>query len=296
MQNSYNIDQKAHIPVLLAEVLSGLAVTKGKKYIDATFGFGGHTSAMLKRGAKVLGIERDEETIEEAQKLLTLSTGEKNRLTLVHGNYASLSTIAATHGFGSVDGILFDLGYSSWQLDKSGRGFRFSGNEPLDMRFDRSYQTLTASELINRSSKEKIEEVLTRYAEEEQGGEVAVALLRARPIMTNSDLLKVLDRVFGNGSRRRAARVFQALRIAVNDELALLKTALPQARELLVPGGVLAVISFHSLEDRIIKRYLKTHDETGFRLITKRPITAGQKEIRENARSKSAKLRLATRI
>ena len=296
MQKDFNDGYSEHIPVLLDEVLDYLQVRPGKQYIDATFGFGGHSQAIIKKGGTVLGIERDEQTIREAKKQLHISKQEQKRLTIVHGSYEHIDAIAVREGFGTVHGILFDLGYSSWQLDKSGRGFRFTGNEPLDMRYEPNLQHRTAAEVINRNSREALTELIMTYAEEEQARRVADALVKNRPITTNTHLVSVLELVFGVHQRRNIARVFQAMRIAVNNELQVLTTALPKARSLLDVGGRLAVITFHSLEDRVVKRYMVRTESVEFSIVTKKPVTASYAETVRNSRAKSAKLRVAQKI
>lgn len=296
MQKDSNIRYTDHIPVLLSEVVEGLHVQKGKKYIDATFGLGGHSQEIVKRGGIVLGIERDEETIEVAKKQLHITNSQQQNLRIVHGSYEHIDTIAAREGFGSVHGVLFDLGYSSWQLDKSGRGFRFTGNEPLDMRYEPRLQHKTAAEVLNRSSRETLTELIMSYAEEEQAEKVARVLLQSRPVTTNTQLVSILESVFGKGQRRNIARVFQALRISVNNELQLLTNALPNAWSTLEVGGRLAVITFHSLEDRIVKRYMTKSESVEFAIVTKKPIVASESEVVFNPRAKSAKLRIAQKI
>lgn len=263
---------KKHTPVLVDEVLHGLDVREGKRYIDATFGFGGHSREIAKRGGVVLGIDVDPDT-------------EAN-----HGNFRDIETIAKENGFDTVDGVLFDLGVSSNQLDTPERGFSFRyPDAPLDFRMDPS-QGIPASEYIRRLSEEELYEILAKFGEEERAGPIAHAICRTRSvnsIKTTGDLARVIG-----GSMKTKARVFQAIRIAVNDELEALKEGLAGAVRLLTIGGRLAVVSYHSLEDRIVKREI---ERLGLRPINKRPMTPRANEIQENHRSRSAKLRIAVK-
>lgn len=272
-----------HTPVLLKEAIDALAVEPGKKYIDATVGGGGHARAISAKGAEVLGIDRDPEAIAEAKKTL--------QIPLVAGNFADIEGIAKKHGFGAVDGVLFDLGVSSHQLDTPERGFSYRfEDEPLDLRLDRAVGE-TAADLVNRSSEDELYEIIATYGEEELARSIAHGILRARrvnPIVTVGDLKKIVG-----GEPARLSRVFQALRIAVNDELGSLKRGLTGAHHVLVPKGRLVVISFHSLEDRIVKQFLRTG---GWRLITTKPVTADRDEVMRNSRSRSAKMRVAQKI
>lgn len=264
---------KKHTPVLVDEVLQGLDVREGKRYIDATYGFGGHSREIEKRGGVVLGIDADADA------------------DAIHGNFRDIEKIASVNGFNEVDGVLFDLGVSSHQLDTPERGFSFRfPNAPLDLRMDPSQGT-PAAQYIRRLSEEELYEVLARFGEEELARPFARAICSARrvnPIRTTGDLASVIGR-----SEKAKARVFQALRIAVNDELAALKEGLAGAVRLLTSNGRLAVISYHSLEDRIVKREI---ERPGLRPVNKRPITPSEEEKQENPRSRSAKLRIAEKI
>jgi len=273
-------DGSLHKPVLLKEVIKVLNIRKGKKYIDATFGGGGHTKEILERGGVVLGIDWDPETIE---KQIT----KNKELILEKGNFKNLRQIAKRRGFEKVAGILFDLRLSSWQIEKSGRGFSYLRDEPLDMRMDPN-QKLTAVDIINTSSKEELDEIFTRFGEEINSGAIANAIVSARPIKTTRELAELIGKDVG-----KLARTFQALRIIVNDELDNLKTALLQAIELLEKEGRLVIISFHSLEDRIVKFALK---DSNLKIVTKRPIRSSREEIKANVRARSARMRAAERI
>lgn len=264
---------KKHTPVLVREVLQGLNVQAEGRYIDATFGFGGHSKEITRCGGIVLGIDADPES--EA----------------IHRNFRDIEKIAKENGFDQVDGILFDLGVSSHQIDTPERGFSFRFPEaPLDLRMDSS-QGAPASEYIRRFSKEELYEVLATFGEEERAWSIAHAICRTRsvnPIKTTGDLASVIG-----GDEKAKARVFQAFRILVNDELQALKEGLLGAVRLLISGGRLVVISYHSLEDRIVKRQI---EHLGLRPVNKRPVTPGEEEKRQNPRSRSAKLRIAEKI
>lgn len=300
-----------HEPVLVEEVIDGLHITAGKKYIDATIGGGGHGIEIVKRGGILLGIDVDPEALEfTKQKFevgsdptsLKLRGARKLENTeswkVVQGNFADIERIAKGNGFERVDGILFDLGVSSHQLDTPTRGFsyRFS-DAPLDLRMDQS-RGETAALLVNRLSEEELSEIFARFGEEDHAYNIAHAVCRARSLakfQTVGQLVSVVSFVISDKKRRSAvlSRIFQALRIAVNDERSSLTAGLKGAQALLVSGGRLAVISFHSLEDRLVKQFLQQH---GWRELTKRPIIASQDELRRNPRSRSAKLRIAEKL
>lgn len=263
-----------HIPVLLNEVLEALNVKPGEKYIDCTYGGGGHFLGIEKAGGIVLGIDQDPEAKAP-----------------VHGNFAHLKNIAQEHGFDPVSGILFDLGVSSHQLETDYRGFSFNKDAPLDMRMD---QTLgpTAADLVNAGSESELANLFWKFGEERFAKAIAREIKKTK-IETTDQLAKAVLRArparkAGRGKDRThpATRIFQALRIAVNDELAGLESALPQAVELLKPGGKLVVISFHSLEDRIVKNFMKKSEL----------ITPTDEEVSENPRSRSAKMRVYEKI
>lgn len=286
-----------HTPVLLQETLSFLNVKPGKKYIDATFGFGGHSQEILRQDGQVLGIDTDTESLDLARK----NFSQEKKLKLVQGNFRHLQKIATEHDFKKVDGILLDLGMSSWQIEDSGRGFSFLKNEPLDMRMDTSLG-VTALDLIKVLNKGELYDLFSHLGEESLARDIGISLVRARgikEIKTTQDLARLVEDVYRRRYRNKsqkhpATKVFQALRIAVNDELTALKEVLPQATSLLKPQGRLVIISFHSLEDRIVKEYFKNTDD--LKILTKKPITASESEISQNPRSRSAKLRAAEKI
>lgn len=295
-----------HTPVLLGEVLMMLAPHPGGRCIDGTIGGGGHASALLQRllpGGCILGIDADLAALDECQARFS-ALGEEQHVTLVHANIRDIGTVAHAHGFEHVDGILFDLGVSSHQLDTPSRGFSFRAEGPLDMRSD-STNPMTAATMIAEMDEQELADCLYRYGEERASRRIARAIKQQwYSAMTTTELAAVVERVLPRSGTRGihpATRTFQALRIAVNRELDNLEAALPQAVDLLRPGGRLAVISFHSLEDRLVKWFFRNeahHHSTGGRLgiLTKKPLTASREECAANPRSRSAKLRVAERL
>lgn len=300
-----------HIPVLLNEVLNGLRVRPGGRYIDATVGEGGHAAEILSASSpdgRLLGLDRDPGALEVAHARLVSYAG---RFVLVHSSYTRLAAIAPAREFVPADGILFDLGLSSLQLADPDRGFSFAKDGPLDMRFDPTTGERTAADLVNQLSSEELADLLYRYGEERQSRRIAEAIVAARPIHTTKELASVIEQAVGRRRRRihPATRTFQALRIAVNDELTVLEKTLPQAVEALAPGGRLVVISFHSLEDRIIKRFVRRESRdcicppaspictcdhrATLRVVTRKPIRPTEEEVSANPRSRSARLRIA---
>ncbi len=281
---------KYHTPVLLQEVIDGLQVTAGKRFIDATLGGGGHAFEILRRGGLVLGIDEDNEAIRENTQLI----GPHCRI--VQGNFRDIETIAKNNGFDTVDGVLFDLGVSSHQLDTPSRGFSFRFDEAaLDMRFGDSSKS-SAREIVNNSSFDELFNIFATFGEEERAGVIAKKILLVRktsPIATVGRLKECIESAIGTGNRNSVARIFQALRIAVNSELTALQAGLTGAMKLVRVGGRIAVISFHSLEDRIVKRFFLNKQ---LKVIDKKPIIPNSKEQQQNPRSKSAKLRIAEKI
>ncbi len=305
-------EARPHVPVLYDQVLAGLSVRAGGRYVDATVGGGGHAAGILRASAPdglLLGLDADPEAIALARQVLHPFN---ERLTLQVANFRHLAQVAGALGFEQVDGVLLDLGLSSRQLADGSRGFSFSQDGPLDMRFDPA-QKLSAADLVNGLPEEDLADLLWRYGEERFARRIARAIVAARPVMTTGHLAQVVARTVGYREKiHPATRTFQALRIAVNDELTALAQALPQARDLLRPGGRLAVISFHSLEDRLVKRFFQDEardclcppempvcvcgHRASLRLVNRRPIRPGDQEVATNPRSRSARLRIAERL
>lgn len=247
-----------HRPVLLKEVLESLKIKKNGLYIDGTFGEGGHGIEIIKKGGFVLGIEWDKKQYEK-QKIRNKKYLKNNKLILVNENFAEIERIAKENNFFPVDGILFDLGLSMWQLNNSGKGFSFKKlEEELDMRLN-EVLNVKASDLVNSLPINKLYEIFTKYSEEVNSLRLAQAIISARKvkkIITVGDLIKIIDEVIGK-NEKVYARVFQSLRIAVNDELNNLRKALEGSLKILKRNGKIAIISFHSLEDRLIKKFIK---------------------------------------
>lgn len=314
----------AHTPVLLAEVLDALQPRPGGIFIDSTLGGGGHALAILQRsqpGGRLLGIDADPVALQAARdrfESLGTDIAPPDSYTLLHGHFDAIGVLARTHGFDKADGIMFDLGVSSYQLDTPERGFSFNVDGPLDMRLDPT-QEPTAADLVAELGEQELADVIYRYGEERYARRIARRIVerrRQRPITTTGDLAALIAQAVPGrkspqtGGRRGqihpATRTFQALRIAVNRELERLEIALPQAVELLNPGGRLAVISFHSLEDRIVKLFFRAESGYGgseapdkpvrLHITTRKPIEPGEAEVRANPRSRSAKLRVAERV
>jgi 16S rRNA (cytosine1402-N4)-methyltransferase len=302
----------SHTPVLYQEILAGLRIRPGGSYIDGTVGAGGHAQGILAASTpdgRVLGIDADPAAIALSREKLVAYGG---RVTLVQSNFAQLEAIAQREGFCPADGVLLDLGLSSMQLEAAQRGFSFLADGPLDMRFDPSGPA-SAADLVNGLGVEELAEILYRYGEESRARGISEAIVARRPLHTTQELAAVVEQVVGRRGRiHPATRTFQALRIAVNGELDALEAVLPQAVRLLAPGGVLAVIAFHSLEDRLVKRFLHRESRDclcpaeqiictcGHRatleIVTPRPIRPQEGEVQVNPRSRSARLRIARRL
>lgn len=291
-----------HRPVLLAETLTYLDCRPNGTYIDCTLGAGGHAHAILERSApegKLLGIDRDRTALQATREKLAAFAG---RLHLVHGNFRDLKSIWRGSGLPAPQGILFDLGVSSPQLDEPERGFSYQLDAPLDMRMDDT-EELTAWEIVNRWPREELARIMREYGEERWALRIAGFIEKRRlrgPIGTTGELVQVIKDAIPAAARRHgphpARRTFQALRIAVNDELGALEEGLLAAGHILAPGGRVCVISFHSLEDRIAKHTLRRLAETGeLELVTKKPVLPTAEEIEANPRSRSAKLRVAAK-
>lgn len=277
-----------HQPVLLPEVLEYLKVTPGKKYIDCTLGGGGHTQEILEKGGVVLGLDCDPEALKFAKEHL------KKEPRIVQGNFKDLKEIAKKNGFDQVDGVLFDLGVSSYQLDSPKRGFSYQSAGPLDMRMDPAL-TVTAADLVNGLSQKELIELFKKFGEEPYSRSVARGITSARQTLklsTCQELAQIVSK-----TKAKPARIFQALRIAVNSELFNLQSALPQALDTLRQGGRLVVISFHSLEDRIAKQTLKGWEKVGkVKIVTSKVVRPQVEEMRTNFRSRSAKLRAVEKL
>lgn len=283
-----------HISVLLKEAIELLSILPGKKIIDATLGGAGHTKEMLNQKAIVLGIERDKEALEFVQKELKEDILNKN-LHVVHGNFRDIEVLAMQNGFEKASAVLFDLGVSSYQLDTPGRGFSIKHNAPLDMRMNKDDE-LTAFEIVNSYSEEALREIFTTYGEEDQADKIATEIVSKRKekkIETTHELVAIIESIIRRtGKLHPATKVFQALRIEVNRELEDLRIGLSGALNVLGKDGKVAVISFHSLEDRIVKRTFEKWEQQGFgKVITKKPIVAKENELLSNPRARSAKLR-----
>lgn len=288
---------KYHIPVMLKEAISYLDIKPNHWYIDCNLGGGGHTEGILKAGGKVLGIDLDPDAIEEVSK----KNFPLERLILINDNFSHLSHIThttLTSQPSPISGVLFDLGISSYQLEKPERGFSFNVDAPLDMRMDPTVG-VTAADLVNVLPEKELSRLFWEYGEENFARPIAKKIVEYRKIKkieTTSELVKIILSVKHAGREKihPATKVFQALRIAVNDELRNLEEALPQALEILQPRGRLAVISFHSLEDRIVKNFFKNEEEkSSLKILTPKPIGPTEEEIIFNPRSRSAKLRVA---
>ena len=302
-----------HVPVLLDEVIAGLRPQRGGYFVDCTVGLGGHAAAILERispSGRLLGIDADPEAIKVSQDKLS-DYGEA--VTLVNDNFVNLEAICRRYHFHPVDGILFDLGVSSLQLDTAERGFSFHLDAPLNMRFDPG-QGLTASDIVNSFSEQELAKLIEKYGEERHSRRIARYIVQNRPIATTVELASLVEQA-SSGKRAKihpATRTFMALRIAVNSELQNLELALKQTINLLRPGGRLTVISYHSLEDRIVKQFMRDaassclcppgtvicrcgHVPT-LKLVSRKVIKPTSLEIESNPRSRSAKLRIAERL
>lgn len=301
---------KYHIPVMLKEVISHLNIKKNGWYIDCNLGGGGHTEGILQAGGKVLGIDLDPDAISEVSNNHNLKIDNANgnlqaiseNLILIQSNFSNLASIVEQFCPGPIYGILFDLGVSSYQLEKPERGFSFNTSAPLDMRMDPQTK-VTAADLINALHEGELTELFRNYGEENFAKPIARRIIEERKkkrIETTNDLSQIITSIRHRTSADRthpSTRVFQALRIAVNDELNSLKEALPQALDVLASNGNLVVISFHSLEDRIVKNFFKDEQKKcSIKIITQKPIEPTEEEIERNPRSRSGKLRVAEKL
>ncbi len=296
-----------HIPVLQKEVIQYLNPKPNQNFIDATLDGGGHSALILEKtnpNGKILGIELEEKLIDEAKVKIINSGISIQRLIAVKDNFRNLKNIVKSNNFHNIKGILFDLGISSWHFEQSGRGFSFRFNEPLDMRMDIQNIDITAEDIVNSWPQQKIEEILRKYGEERYARNIARKITicrRKRKIETTFDLERIVREAVPLKYLRQkihpATKTFLALRIFVNNELDNLEEGLRQSIDILTKGGRLVVISFHSLEDRVVKNFLRNQTKKGnIELLTKKPIMPSSREITENPRSRSAKLRAAQKL
>ncbi len=304
-----------HIPVLLAETIDSLQLKPGMNVVDCTLGDAGHSEAMLEKIApsgRLLGIDLDPEAVLRAKQFL-YQFGD--RAIFIRDNFVNLQQIVEKNNFNPVQAILMDLGWSTPQFEERGRGFSFLNDEPLDMRYSGNQMSeaknqMSAAEIVNTYTKEELKKIFKQLGEEQFSAEIAEAIARYRKnkeFEKTGELVEVILEVYREklhsvaevpwiGGIHPATKVFQALRIEVNHELESLKSALPQAVEVLAGGGRLAVITFHSLEDRIVKQYFKTIENRQIKLINKKPIIASAEELETNPRARSAKLRVVEKM
>ena len=310
METKVSGSSHTHLPVLYHEVLIALNPTAGGRYIDGTLGAGGHSRGILEisvPSGELLGLDLDPVALQIAARNLSEFGG---RAHLIHASFVDMAQFASSLGWPSVSGVLLDLGVSSIQLDNPEKGFSFRSDAPLDMRFDPGAKQ-TAADLVNQLSEEKLLHILWEFGEEQKARRIVKAIINSRPLYTTRQLAELIEKAVGKTIKgiHPATRTFQALRIAVNDELEKIKAVLPRAIDLLAPGGKLAVITFHSLEDRIVKHFFQQESKDclcppelpickcGHKAILQvvKPnfIQPDEKEVKENPRSRSAKLRVA---
>ena len=304
-----------HVPVLAREVIDALEPRDGGRYVDGTFGGGGYTTALLDRAdCRVIAIDRDPDAIAAGR---ALAERYAPRLQLIEGRFGDMAELLSAEGVEDVDGVTLDLGVSSMQFDRAERGFSFRGNGPLDMRMEK--RGSSAADLVNEADEAELADIFWRYGEERRSRRVARAIVEARkikPIETTGELAEIVRRAVGPSAKDEsdpATRAFQALRIAVNDELGELERGLAAAESVLAPGGRLAVVSFHSLEDRAVKEFVRTragrtpspsrhappraHErEATLRDLTRKPVLPTEPEVAANPRARSARLRVAEKL
>jgi 16S rRNA (cytosine1402-N4)-methyltransferase len=306
----------SHVPVMMREVVEALQPRDGGRYVDGTFGGGGYTTSLLDRAdCEVIAIDRDPDAIEAGR---ALAERYAPRLTLIEGRFGDMAGLLGAEGVDTVDGVALDLGVSSMQFDRAERGFSFRGDGPIDMRMEK--RGLSAGDLVNQSEESELADIFWRYGEERRSRRVAHAIIEKRALKrleTTGELADIVRRAVGAIGRDEsdpATRVFQALRIAVNDELGELERGLAAAEQVLAPGGRMAVVSFHSLEDRAVKDFVRTRagrvpgpsrhappraaapQAATLRDLTRRPLAPSEEEIAANPRARSARLRVAEKL
>ena len=302
-----------HTPVMIPEIIQALKAHPGGRYIDGTLGEGGHSKSILNAiepGGQVLGLDADAEAITVATERLM---EHEDAFLAINANFRDIRATALRYEFVPVHGVLFDLGVSSLQLDRESRGFSFRRSDPLDMRFSFEQQ-LTAADIVNQYAESELADLIFHLGEDRAARRIAKAIVHNRPVNTSLELAELIEKVSPRRGKRMhpATRTFQAIRIAVNDELSALETSLEQAVSLLGQGGRLAVISYHSLEDRIVKNFIrkqasdcicppgtpicKCNHLATLKMVSRRPLTPTESEIETNRRARSAKLRVAERI
>ncbi|MDX9850228.1 MAG: 16S rRNA (cytosine(1402)-N(4))-methyltransferase RsmH [Anaerolineaceae bacterium] len=302
-----------HIPVLYHEIINALAPYSGGLYIDGTLGAGGHAFGILNASTpngRLLGLDLDPDALVVAKQRLSMF---KDRVLIRQGSYVDMASYAKEIGWFFIDGIILDLGVSSIQLDTKERGFSFLNDAPLDMRFSAQNGT-TAADLLNTLAENELANIIWKYGEEKNSRKIARIICQNRPIRTTFELANLVKKAYGNrfSQIHPATRTFQAIRIAVNQELQAIEIVLPQAINLLKPGGKLAIISFHSLEDRIVKSFFRTESKDcvcppdqpictckhikSIKEVNRKPIEASQREVSENPRARSAKLRIVEKL
>ncbi len=307
------MNDSPHEPVLYKEIIHALQPQSGGRYVDGTLGAGGHARGIMEASApdgRLLGLDVDPQALAIARRILA---PYEHRIHLAQASYTSLSTQLAQLGWDAVDGILLDLGASSIQFDTPERGFSFQHDAPLDMRFG-PHILQTAADLVNTYSERELADLIYRYGEERESRKIARAIVKARPIHTTRELVAVIEAVSPRrgGRVHPATRTFQALRIAVNEELGAIEEVLPQAVAALEPGGRVAIIAFHSLEDRIVKDFFREQSKdlvnppyeriyeeerkATLKEVHRKPITPSEDEIQNNPRARSAKLRIAEKL